>query len=411
MKAVTPDNALERVTPRRLWTWALILAAAGIALRVIWFVTYEHDLPFAFGSTASGHLWWIQDAVGAAHRAGGAIDSYSVTRAFAPGYGVMLRLLDGVAAGDAHTMSLLLLGIQSLLAALATLVTFALSRRVLFGGVAIVPALLLTLSIALIELPGGFAPQVIVMFLLVVAVWLITMLREKLAAGREPGIVLLTIGGGFALGAAVLFNPAVLLCVPLILWWAFRGLGRDDAILLIVATVLLPACWCAVAQSQISGGLPTEQAAAWFDSANGRIVDSVGDAADRTYAVVTPWNPRFARGAYSVENWNYERVLPQSLRADPTYISVSRVIFLLLIAASLLLVLAGLFELFAEGAGSSPRLIALPVISVPLATLLAPEGNLLRLAVLPLIVISLTLGLVWVGEKLHQNRQNMRQAG
>ena len=48
-------------------------------------------------------------------------------------------------------------------------------------------------------------------------------------------------------------------------------------------------------------------------------------------------------------------------------------------------------------------LIALPVISVPLATFLAPEGNLLRLAVLTLIVISLTLGLVWMTEKMRQN--------
>lgn len=397
-------SALERVTPRRLWAWAIILAIVGIVLRVLWFVSYEHDLPFAFGSTASGHLWWLQDAPGAAHQAGSAIDSYAITRAFAPGYGVALHLLDGLTGGDKTAITTALLAIQSLLAALTTLITFALSRRVLFGTIALLPSLLLTFSLALIELPGGLAPSVAVMFLLTLAIWLITMLREKLAAGREPGIVLLTIGGGFALGSAVLFNPATLLCVPLILWWAFRGLGRDDAILLIVATVLLPACWFAVAQSQISGGVPIEQGSAWFDTANDRIASSPEELADRAYAVATPWNPRFARGSYEAANWNYERVIPASLRADSTYVVATRVVFILLIAASALFVMAGVFELFAEGAGSSARLIALPVISVPFATFLAPEGNLLRLSVLPLIAISLALGLTWLSELSARNR-------
>ena len=59
------------------------------------------------------------------------------------------------------------------------------------------------------------------------------------------------------MGAAILFNPAALLLVPFLLWWAYRGLGAEHATLLLVAVVLLPASWLAVAQTSLPDGIPS----------------------------------------------------------------------------------------------------------------------------------------------------------
>jgi hypothetical protein len=410
VESVRSSSALDRATPKGLWTWAVIIALVGVAARVIWFMQFEHDLPFAYGETLSGHAWALEPSFRAATAPGAAFNSYDVTRAFAPGYGALLHGIVAAAGPGAslHSIGVSLLAVQSVFAAFATLITFALSRRVLFGKAALIPPLLVTASIALIELPGGLAPSIPLMLLLTLAIWQLTLLSEKLPDARGPKIVLLTISAGFMIGAATLFNPAVLLVAPFILWWAFRGLGTDHAVLLLVATLLLPACWLAVAQTQLPGGIPIEQAKAWIEQDAGNVASSANDAVNRAYNYATPWNARFARGSYASSNWNYEWILPLSVRTDTTYQVATRGGAALLMVAYLVLVLMGLIELFAEGAGSAARLLAFPVIALPFATLLSPLGGLLRVPILPFLMIALTLGLVWIGENLKPHTRDRR---
>jgi hypothetical protein len=256
------------------------------------------------------------------------------------------------------------------------------------------------MSIALIELPGGLAPQIPLMFLIVLGIWLITILRERLPKLTGPKAVALTIAAGISLGGAILFNPAALLLVPLVIWWAFRGLGTDHATLLLVAVLLLPATWLAVIQTQAADGIPTAQVQTWIEQGSGNLPDSVEELGNRVYSIATPWNARFARGSYSSMNWNYEWVLSEQVRADSNYEAATRGLIAFFMVLFVALILLGVVALFAEGAGSAARLIALPVVALPFATLLSPNGNTLRIALLPFLMIALTLGWSWLQENL-----------
>jgi hypothetical protein len=402
VESVRSTSALDRATPNRLWTWAAIIALVGVGVRVIWFLQFEHDLPNAFGEVMTGHAWALdpsyREAIGNVP-----VNPYDVTQAFAPGYGALLHVLVAAAGGASaspHDVSVLLLAVQSGLAALTTLLTFALARRVLFGYAALAPPLLVTASIALLELPGGVAPQIPLMFLVTLGVWLVTTLKERLPEGRGPRAVLLTIGAGFTFGAAILFNPAVLLLVPLIVWWAFRGIGSEHATLLLVAVVLIPASWLAVAQTQLPEGIPSEQAKAWVQQDAGNVPDSLETIGNRVYSIATPWNARFARGAYSSTNWNYEWIIPKSIRADTNYQAVTRGLIAFFMVLFVVLIVLGLTGLFAEGAGSGARLLALPAVALPFATLLSANGNVLRVPMMPFLMIALTLGSIWFAENL-----------
>jgi hypothetical protein len=399
VEVVSERRALDSASPRRLWFWAFVIALVGTLLRVVWFFRYQDWLPLGFGSIASGHLWALHGFGAELHS-----NSLELTRAFAPGYGVVVRAASQY-GGSAHGTSVALLVIQSLFAALATLITFALARRVLFGFAALVPCVLVTASVALLELPGGLAPQVPLMLLLVLGVWLLTILREQLGERRGRDLTL-TVAAGFVLGAALLFNPAVLLLAPVVLWWSFRGVGREHALLLIVATILLPASWFAVADSVFENNLPVEQAQVWAEPASGNVVDSPAAALDRAYALATPWNPRFARGTWSSMNWNYEWILPLSLRGETTYQAATRVLAAVLMTGALLLVLAGVLALFAEAAGSAERLLALPVLTLPLATFFSPGGNLLRVPILPFLMICLCVGAAWLLDIRRSGREH-----
>lgn len=396
MESVRSSSALDRATPKRLWSFAILIAAFGVAVRVIWFRKFESDLPFSIGDTLSGHAWAL-DARFRAPSSDALLNSYDITRGFAPGYGALLHGIVALAGGPTasnHTISVYLLAFQSIFVAIATLLTFALARRVLFGYAALVPPALMTASIALLELPGGFAPSIPVMLLLVLAVWQITLLRELLPEHRGLPMVLLTMSAGFTLGIAALFNPAVLILAPLVLWWAFRGIGSEHATLLLVAVVLIPASWLAVAQATLPGGIPTDQVSAWIQQDAGNLPDSLNTAGERAYSVITPWNARFARGAYASRNWNYEWVNAASERTDSSWVTATRGIYIFVMIAYVTLILLGLIELFAEGAGSSARLLALPVITLPLATFLTPLGDLTRVPIIPFLMIALTLGAI-----------------
>lgn len=399
MKTVRTHAAIDRATPARLWGWCAFIVLVGIAARVVWFVEFEYELPFPVeGFPGSGHLWAL-----ALSLSEGAPSSLELTRAFAPGYGGLvrgLRELAGGSAASAHALLVNLLVVQTGLIALATLITFALARRVLFGYAALVPSILITLSIALIELPGGLAPQIPLMFLIILAIWQITILRERLPEGSDPKLVLLTISAGFTIGVAILFNPAVLLLAPLVVWWSFRGLGTDHATLLLVAVVLLPASWLAVIQTQTADGIPTEQAKSWIQQDAGNLPNSLETFGNRVYMVGTPWNARFARGSYSSTNWNYEWILPLSVRSDSNYLAVTRGLIAFFMILFVALILLGILALCAEGAGSAARLLALPVITLPFATFFSADGNTLRIAALPFLMIALTLGWAWLSENL-----------
>ncbi len=377
-----------------------MIAAAGVVLRVVWFQRYGIEHQLVVGLPPAGDFWAYPPHEW--RNAGDvAFDELAAVRAFAPGYGAVIRgawELAGGSSGDTHTFRVVILAAQSLIVAAATLLTFALSRRVIFGFAALLPAALMTASVALLELPGHLAPQFPLMFLLVAAIWLVTLLRERVPDLRGAGPVLLTIAAGATMGAAILFSPAALLLVPFICWWAFRGIGREHATLLLVATILLPACWLAVVQTQATGGVPTDQITAWADQGGETVVNSASAAADRAYAFITPWNPRFARGGWASANWNYEWILPQSFRSETTYISATRTLAVVLMLAYLALVLGGVIALFAEGAGSAERLIALPVITLPLATFLSTAGDLWRAPILPFLMISLVVGAIWLLE-------------
>lgn len=402
VKTVRNPAAIDRASPARLWRYAAFIALVGVAMRVLWFLQFQYDLPNAFGSTMSGHAWALDPAFREAF-GNVPVNPYDVTQAFAPGYGAMLHVLvtaAGGASASIHAVSIELLAVQSALIAFTTLLTFALARRVLFGFAALVPSILITASIALSELPGGLAPQIPVMFLVILAVWQLTLLRARLPEGRGPGAVMLTISTGFTIGLAILFNPAVLLLAPLLLWWAFRGLGSEHATLLLVAVVLIPASWLAVAQASLPDGIPTAQAKAWIQQDSGNVPISLDEAADRAYALATPWNARFARGGYSSTNWNYEWILPASLRTDPNYQAATRGLIAFFMVLFVLLIVLGVIELFAEGAGSAARLLALPVIALPFATFLSQNGNVLRLPMLPFLMIAMTLGWIWLCENL-----------
>lgn len=396
MKTVREPAAIDRATPARLWGWCAFIVLVGIAARVIWFLQFEYELPFPVNLTMTGHGW-----AGAQDAFFGDVAVGDLTRVFAPGYGGLTRGLAELAGGSTatpHKLAINLLIVQTGLLALATFITFALSRRVLFGYSALVPAVLITMSIALLELPGGLAPQIPLMFLVILAIWQITILRERIPNGTNPKLVLLTISAGFTLGAAILFNPTVLLLVPLIIWWAFRGLGSDHAVLLLVAVILLPASWLAVIQTQTANGIPTEKASAWIQQDAGNLPDSVETLGNRVYSIATPWNARFARGTYSSTNWNYEWILPLSVRSDSNYQAITRGLITVFMIAFVVLILLGIFTLFAEGAGSAARLLALPAVMLPFATILSADGNSLRIPALPFLMIALTLGLVSLSE-------------
>lgn len=401
MEEVQDSRPLDWASPRRLWLWAWLIALVGVALRVVWFQRYEMALPLGFGSSFSGHFWWLATEL----RVGGhgaEQDAFAVTRAFAPGYGIMLRGVWSISSGDTETIRTLLLAAQSAFAAAATLITFTLSRRVLFGYWSLLPAALVTASLAMIELPGGIAPQLPLMLALVLATWLLTILRERVPDLTGAAPVLWTLCAGLSLGAAILFSPACLLIALLACWWAFRGVGREHAVLLIVATVLLPACWLAIVQTQAAAGVPTEQARAWLQPGDGNVVDSVQQAGDRAYALVTPWNPRFSRGEWESINWNYEWALPLSVRSGSSFVAATRslaAVWMILYAA---LVLAGVVALMAEGAGSAERLIAIPAICLPLFTFLTTQGGLLRVPVLPFLMIALCVGAAWLLSQLRE---------
>lgn len=371
---IAEDESLEAAEPSRFWFWVILIALLGVAGRLYWFSQYGHEI----------------DYVGAGQLA----------NTFATGYGQLLGLINSGTDGDPRLIAETLWVLQSGMIALATLMVFALGRRVLFGWAELVPPILLNLSIALTALAGEIAPAIPTMFFLTTGIWLAVMLRERPPEEKGARPVLLALGAGLAIGLAILFNPAVLLPAIFIAWWSFRAVARDLAILLTVAIVLIPAGWQAYERSA-STPATFSDATTWITDNS---VKDGPDALNHAYAVATIWNPRFARGAFSSTNWNYEWIIPQATRQGANYVSSTRILAGVFMLGFVLLTIAGIVTLFFERAGSESRLLAIPLVTFPLATFLIQDGNLLRVPILPFLVIALTLGAIWVTEELRRGK-------
>lgn len=391
------SHALDRATPRNLWIWAVVIAAAGTAVRVFWFLNWQDALVQDFRGFDSAHFWSLAARI--PH--GPVPDNGLLAKAFAPGYGGILWALTDHWGNDFKSALNELVAAQVAVVFASSLLTFALARRVLFGWTALIPVGLLNVSVALFELPSRVAPELWTMLLLLLVIWQAAILHEKLSAGGQPRLLLLTLSTGFTLGVAVLVNPGALIVLPLLVWWAFRGLGIEHATLFLIAAVLLPACWVAIAQANLADGLPTVEISSYIDPAHGNVAGDGSDALDRAYNVATPWLPRFAR-EYAVDNWNWETPLPTSVTGDSTWETAAKSAAIAFMIGYALLVLLGVIELFGEAPGSASRLLALPL-PMLLLTFAMDGGNIVRVNVLPFLLIAIALGGVWCAEQLQNS--------
>jgi hypothetical protein len=139
------------------------------------------------------------------------------------------------------------------------------------------------------------------------------------------------------------------------------------------------------------------------------ITDHPADSAlavpDRLVALFTPWNPTFARGTYSSDHWGYQRLVPASLHSNATYKNAERVLVIALMVLYVLMMIVGLWGMWLEGAGSVARVIALPVIVLPLVHLMFHAENRFRVPLLPLIAIAITLGVLSTWDTLIASRR------
>jgi hypothetical protein len=391
-------SLMSEISPRRLWLFAWLIAIAGVLVRLAWFVQFRDEA----GLIYSGHLWAVPDA--RLPSAAGGYDPFVTARAFAPVYGGMIWVGFNFLTTTTD-VQLLVFILQTVMLLLATLLTFALARRVLFGWAALVPPLLITASLALAELPSWItAPQIPLMLSVILAVWLLTLVRE----GRGIHPTVLTLLAGLTFGVAVLISPAAWLVALPTCWWAFRGVGREQAVLLIAAVLLLPAAWLAVIETQTTEGIPTEQIGHYIDNPD-YVPASAESAARRAYNVAAPWNPRFAHG-WPAESWNWEHLVPIDVRLNAGYQDTTEILAKVWIALYLLFVLIGCWQLLLEGAGSAARLLMIPALTLPLATFFSPDGSLLRVSALPFLTIALTLGFVWLLERLRPGSADPQEA-
>ncbi|MBI4896764.1 MAG: hypothetical protein HY827_00155 [Actinobacteria bacterium] len=543
--AIAPDEAVtmrhetvttpnEAATTRRLWTLALLLAAAGLIARAAWLVHYGSDL-LAMRSGAEGAVW-VTQAHG--YLRGGIVDPAFASLADVyremnpPGYALFLAgVWKALPVGDVEVRSEYVMTIafvaQSLLAAATTLMTFALACRVLFGYGALVPPVLLTVSIALVDLPNRFAGDTLTTFMLTATVLLLVKAREadraaggpsdedrsdavlaasptaepppaarlspdadlaqpfdaefiesaddvpardedeldtewavldepprrgrgrrqKRASREGASTDMLVLLAGLAFSYALITQPRVAIMLPFAAAWLATALPWRFAIRLVLIALLLPAVWIArdyalydefipislggvasLYQDNVdplaSGGfvpgatsprcdrglLESQEIADHAEWARcmqregfaelaghpGRSAHAVGD---RAVALLSPWNQVHARGNYDSGEWDYHRLLPAATRDDPTFQRIDDGLAIAWIAVYALLLVLGVISMWAEGPGSAARLMALPLVTLPLVYLVMHAENRSRITILPFIALSLALGMAWVFER------------
>lgn len=468
------DSDIERKTaqtasPRRLWGWAIFIALAGVASRAIWYVQFKDDLPLRLGPDGEIYLGQAKAILNGSIIDPNATGLASVYReAFAPGYAIFVAgLWAALPRGDvfrnADYALLIVYAAQWILAALTTLMTFALARRVLFGWTALLPVVIITVSIAMVDMPNMLAYETLLAFLLTATVLLLVKshndslpeLSERPWQEKPPRSWqwLYVLLAGCSLSAAILVQPRVAILLPFAAWWLVRATRGRFAIMFVIFAVVLPGAWIARGYVHFDQLVPISinpEASLYMDNVDptadlgyvpesappqcnrdwlfaedllqhfvwghcmvragaNQIVDNPGAAAlavpDRMVALMTPWNPQFARGQYSSDKWGYQDVLPQSVRQDPSYNEAARVLAIVLMALYAAMVLIGIYGLWIEGPGSSPRIIAIPLLALPLIHLFFHAENRFRAPLLPLIAITITLGILTSWETIAAGRR------
>lgn len=490
---------------RRLWTWALLLAAAGVAARAAWYLHFKDDLFFRLGPDGGIYVTqaegYLQGAVG---DPGAAVLPNVYREVFPPGYPLFLAgIWKFLPLADVMSQREYVLATvratQWLLAGATVLMTFALARRVLFGFSALLPPMILTASVAMVDVPNLFAYETLLAFLLTGALLLLVRASEAAAERKEefdlaegdheqpetvefesdlaaaagdlefedfwaeehaaskprrrrtsaPGQVLIA---ALALSFAVLVQPRVAVILPFIAIWLWRAAPRANTAVFVIAVIVLPGAWIARDYAVYDRFVPLSingQASLYLDnvepiggtgfvkgaappecprsmlSANDMAEhfdwagcmqsagvseiaahprDSVAAVGDRLAALVSPWNQRHARGTYQSEWASYHEVLPASIRNGENFRQADDLLNVLWLMLYSLLLVAGTLSLWAEGPASAARLIALPLVTLPLIHLVFHAENRFRLPALPLVAIAISLGMLWFLEKISREQ-------
>lgn len=455
-------RALDLASPRRLWAWAVVIALFGLAIRGLWFYNFQDQLALRLGPDGDVYLGQARAflAGGLGNPAAPGIANID-REMLAPGYGLFLAgLWSLVPRADVLALTtqvqLIAFATQSVLVALTTLMTFAISRRYLFGFTALIPPALLTASIAVIEMTNMFAYETPLMFLLTATNWLLLIAHEHADDEKSSRFLLVSMLSALLLGAAIVAQPRVAVAVPFLIWWAVRGINWEHALVFALVALVLPAVWIArdyaqfdrlvpisvapqeslyidnvapfegdgVAEDAAPPGCPRSDLTSstigdrfdWGDcmqQAGVEQITSEPDTAvlavpDRLASLFTPWNPEYASGKYSSARWGYQDLIPQSVRDDPTYktsFDIIAIVFMILYAAA---VLAGVWILWAEGVGSGGRLLTILLVTLPIVHVLFHAEGRFRVPVLPLMLIALTLGSLQFFELLRRNPDGAR---
>ncbi|MFY9469686.1 MAG: hypothetical protein WAP37_06190 [Solirubrobacterales bacterium] len=454
---------------RRLWSWAIFISVAGVGARALWYLKFRDDLDVRLGPDALIFLAqaesFVRDGITSASHA--TLDA--TPAATPPGYPLLITgIWNLLPAGDVYAgreyVLLIVRGVQWLLAGATTLMTFALARRVLFGFSALVPPLLLTISIAMIDTPNLFMNETLLAFLLTAAVLSLVQAREAAAQpspdppaqGAKPkrrlGAGLPVMIAGLAVSCAVLTQPRIAVTLPFVAIWLLTAAPRRYCAIFVLVSLLLPAAWVVRDYAIYDEIVPVSvgwQVALYEDNVRpvggsgtrplispecvdldpagvggpanafefadcmqrqglGELTAHPGRSAraipDRLAALVSPWNPDHARGEYRADMRHWRSLIPVATRADSSFVAADRVVNVVWIALYVLFLALGLWSLWPEGPGSPARLIAIPILTLPLAHLLFHAEGRFRLPMLPLLAIALTLGILAALEILRGDR-------
>ncbi|HEV7918928.1 MAG TPA: hypothetical protein VGO97_05055 [Solirubrobacterales bacterium] len=442
---------------RRLWTYAILITLLGIAARAAWYINFKEDFFFRLGPDGSTYLTQAESYLaGAITDPDASVLSSIYREVFPPGYPLFLAgILKLFPAADVLGQREYVLAtvrvVQWALAGATTLMTFALARRVLFGYSALIPPLIVTASIAMTDFPNLFAYETLLAFLLTGSLLLLVKAKED-QSGRNTQVFILLAGLAFSYG--VIVQPRILIALPFIVIWSARAFNRRSALLLLIAGLLLPAGWVARNYAVFHEFVPISingQASVYLDNVDpvggdgftpraaplecprselmspelsrhfewarcmqaagfNEIIEHPGANAraipDRLAALISPWNATQARGAYNSGVWDYHDVVPAKTREGPTFKAIDETALIVWLAIYSILIIAGVATLWVEGPASIARLIAIPLLTLPVVHLIFHAENRFRVPLLPIIAIASTLGLLNIAELLASRRRS-----
>lgn len=325
-----PERAPRRRDPsaRELWLVASLITLLGLVGRIAWYKHYNEALFLRVGPDGMTYFNQAVDQLREIYGASGGEPVADVYLDYLPpGYPLFLATLwkliplHGVIGEREFWIAAVRAArvVQWLLAAGVTLMTFALARRVLFGYSALLPPLILTASIAMVDVPNLLASETLLAFLLTSIVLLMVKARESSAAaelrdaaeaeraaaeaeqieataGLEDFVVLdeyedesrwsvldvpppeakrrdwtglYVLLAGFALSYAVLVQPRFALFIPFAAVWMLRAMPKGHTAVFVIVALLLPLGWVARNYGEHSRILPlslSAQAAVYEDN-------------------------------------------------------------------------------------------------------------------------------------------------